>query len=827
MLFSSTIVSSGTAVGIVAYTGMQTAIGNVHAEVMAAEKDISKTPLEEKIDNFGEQLAKVIAVICFLVWAMNYSKFYDPIHGSPVKGCIYYFKIAVALAVAAIPEGLPAVITTCLALGTRKMSANNCIVRRLPSVETLGCTSVICSDKTGTLTKNEMCAVKFGLVGASAGDFNEFGVEEKSYSPEGKILDGMNDSKFASSANFKHFAMICSSNNRASIYYHEDKEDSSKSMFKLLGEPTEAALKVLAEKIGHYDTAGPTQMASAKKNPTSYGKYLMEGVTEIATLDFSSERKTMSKIVKGYGGKQGNQVLLKGAPERVLEKCSKIMTQDGQESALNESTKKAINSKILSVASQGYRVLGVAIGLDGGNMKNITSENASTELSDTSKYQTLEGGLAFVGYVCIKDPVRPEVEQSIKDCKTAGINVIMITGDSKETAVSIAKELKIIPANADIKKTCFTGAEFESLNAKQKEEVLSGSIGKVFSRVEPRHKRELVKILIQMGEIVAMTGDGVNDAPALKQAHIGIAMGITGTEVAKQASDMVLADDNFATIVKAVEEGRAIYSNMKAFIRYMISSNVGEVASIFLGAMIGIPEGFNSVQLLWVNLVTDGPPATALSFNPPDNDVMKKPPRRGDDNLISNWVFFRYMVIGAYVGFATVGIFIWWYTMAETGDGHTLVTMNQLANWSQCPEWTDFKVNNFVEGMDLQENPCKYFTDGKVKASTLSLSVLVVIEMLNALNAISEDNSIFVMTPFVNPYLIAAILNSILLHCIIVYVPFLQQIFSIHAMNTNEWIAVFAFSAPVIIIDEVLKFFARIQNEKDLQARLVAEKKNN
>jgi len=281
---------------------------------------------------------------------------------------------------------------------------------------------------------------------------------------------------------------------------------------------------------------------------------------------------------------------------------------------------------------------------------------------------------------------------------------------------------------------------------------------------------------------------------------------------------MVLADDNFATIVKAVEEGRSIYSNMKAFIRYLISSNIGEVASIFFTAALGIPEGLIPVQLLWVNLVTDGPPATALGFNPADKDVMRKPPRAKDDNLISAWVFFRYMLIGCYVGAATVGIFIYWYVWYEAADGHTLVTFDQLSHWGRCSEWKDFTVKN-IEGFDFSKNPCSYFTTGKAHASTLSLSVLVVIEMLNALNALSEDGSLLVMPPWCNLYVCFAIVCSMSVHAMIVYTPFFADIFSLVPMNEQDWWLVMYFSVPVILIDEALKFIGRIMLERDLAAR--------
>jgi Ca2+-transporting ATPase len=503
---------------------------------------------------------------------------------------------------------------------------------------------------------------------------------------------------------------------------------------------------------------------------------------------------------------------------------------------LGAADRAKILAHVSSMAARPLRCLAMAIKEEVGDLSTYDgpSHKAHKALVDPSTFIELEKGLTFVGVVGIKDPARPEVAPAIKECVTAGIRVVMITGDTQPTAEAIAREIGIFGPRESTANRSFTGAAFFALSEAQRVKLLtSHHQAMVFSRTEPKDKQELVKMLRASGEVPAMTGDGVNDAPALKQAAIGIAMGIAGTEVAKEAADMVLADDNFATIVAAVEEGRSIYSNMKAFIRYLISSNIGEVASIFLTALLGLPEGLIPVQLLWVNLVTDGPPATALGFNPPDEDIMRRPPRRADDQLITPWVLTRYMVVGLYVGFATVGVFAYWFIWYDWSEyGHPLVTYSQLANWGKCP---DFPPGTYTPdfsqwaasgyGLDLSAKPCDYFTKGKVTASTLSLSVLVVIEMLNALNALSEDSSLLQMPPWANPWLLVAMAFSIGLHMVILYVPVCAQVFSIVPLTQNDWALVMAFSFPVILIDEGLKMIGRGMQRAELAKRLATEKK--
>ncbi|KAG5566052.1 hypothetical protein RHGRI_001848 [Rhododendron griersonianum] len=732
MVFSGTTVVNGSCICIVASTGMHTEIGMIQKQIHEASLEESDTPLKKKLDEFGNRLTTAIGLVCLIVWGINYKYFltWDLVNGWPTnfqfsfEKCTYYFKIAVALAVAAIPEGLPAVITTCLALGTRKMAQKNAIVRRLPSVETLGCTTVICSDKTGTLTTNQMSVIEFFTFGGKTTSSRIFRVEGTTYDPkDGGIVDW---NCYNMDANLQAMAEVCAVCNDAGIFCNG-------RLFRATGLPTEAALKVLVEKMGVPDS----KVRNKIRDSQLAANYLIDSNTvklgccewwtkrskKLVTLEFDRIRKSMSVIVREPTG--NNRLLVKGAVENLLERSSRVQLADGSLVPIDEPCRQLLLLRHLEMSSKGLRCLGVAYKDELGEFSDYYSEShpAHKKLLDPAYYSSIESD--------------------------------------------------------DLRGRSFTGKEFMAISSSEQIEILSKPGGKVFSRAEPKHKQEIV---------------------------------------AKEASDMVLADDNFSTIVSAVAEGRSIYDNMKAFIRYMISSNVGEVISIFLTAALGIPECLIPVQLLWVNLVTDGPPATALGFNPADVDIMRKPPRKSDDALINSWVLFRYLVIGSYVGIATVGIFILWYTQASfmgidlTSDGHSLVELSQLRNWGECHSWSNFSVTPFTVGggrLITFSNPCDYFTSGKVKAMTLSLSVLVAIEMFNSLNAVSEDSSLITMPPWRNPWLLVAMTVSFGLHCLILYVPFFAEVFGIVPLSLNEWLLVLLVSAPVVLLDELLKFVGR------------------
>ncbi|CAG4911893.1 unnamed protein product [Colias eurytheme] len=783
ILFSGTNVAAGKARGIVIGTGLNTAIGKIRTEMSETEE--IKTPLQQKLDEFGEQLSKVISVICVAVWAINIGHFNDPAHGgSWIKGAVYYFKIAVALAVAAIPEGLPAVITTCLALGTRRMAKKNAIVRSLPSVETLGCTSVICSDKTGTLTTNQMSVSRmfiFEKIEAGDSSFLEFEITGSTYEPIGDVYLKGQKVKASEFDSLHELATICVMCNDSAIDFNEFKQ-----AFEKVGEATETALIVLAEKMNPFNVSktGLDRRSSAivvrQEIETKWKKEF--------TLEFSRDRKSMSTYctpLKPSRLGNGPKLFVKGAPEGVLDRCTHARVGTSKV-ALNSTLKNRILdlTRQYGTGRDTLRCLALA-----------TADNPlkpeEMDLGDSTKFFTYEVNLTFVGVVGMLDPPRKEVFDSIVRCRAAGIRVIVITGDNKSTAEAICRRIGVFTEEEDTTGKSFSGREFDDLSVTEQRAACAKA--RLFSRVEPAHKSKIVEYLQSMNEISAMTGDGVNDAPALKKAEIGIAMG-SGTAVAKSAAEMVLADDNFSSIVAAVEEGRAIYNNMKQFIRYLISSNIGEVVSIFLTAALGLPEALIPVQLLWVNLVTDGLPATALGFNPPDLDIMDKPPRKADEGLISGWLFFRYMAIGGYVGMATVGAASWWFMYSPYGPQ---MTYWQLTHHLQC----------LGGGDDFKGIDCKIFTDPH--PMTMALSVLVTIEMLNAMNSLSENQSLVTMPPWSNMWLVGSMALSFTLHFVILYVEVLSAVFQVTPLSVDEWMTVMKFSVPVVLLDEVLKFVAR------------------
>ncbi|XP_006183119.1 LOW QUALITY PROTEIN: sarcoplasmic/endoplasmic reticulum calcium ATPase 1 [Camelus ferus] len=782
MLFSGTNIAAGKALGIVATTGVSTEIGKIRDQMAATEQD--KTPLQQKLDEFGEQLSKVISLICVAVWLINIGHFNDPVHGgSWIRGAIYYFKIAVALAVAAIPEGLPAVITTCLALGTRRMAKKNAIVRSLPSVETLGCTSVICSDKTGTLTTNQMSVCKMFIIDKVDGDIcllNEFSITGSTYAPEGEVLKNDKPVRAGQYDGLVELATICALCNDSALDFNE-----TKGVYEKVGEATETALTTLVEKMNVFNT--DVRNLSKVERANACNSVIRQLMKKEFTLEFSRDRKSMSVYCSPAKSRAavGNKMFVKGAPEGVIDRCNYARV-----GTTRVPMTGPVKEKILSVIKEWgtgrdtLRCLALAT-------RDTPPKREDMVLDDSSRFMEYEMDMTFVGVVGMLDPPRKEVTGSIQLCRDAGIRVIMITGDNKGTAIAICRRIGIFGENEEVADRAYTGREFDDLPLAEQREACHRAC--CFARVEPSHKSKIVEYLQSFDEITAMTGDGVNDAPALKKAEIGIAMG-SGTAVAKTASEMVLADDNFSTIVAAVEEGRAIYNNMKQFIRYLISSNVGEVVCIFLTAALGLPEALIPVQLLWVNLVTDGLPATALGFNPPDLDIMDRPPRSPKEPLISGWLFFRYMAIGGYVGAATVGAAAWWFLYADDGPH---VTYSQLTHFMKCGE-----DNPDFEGVD-----CEVFE--APQPMTMALSVLVTIEMCNALNSLSENQSLVRMPPWVNIWLVGSIGLSMSLHFLILYVDPLPMIFKLQALDLPHWLMVLKISLPVIGLDEILKFVAR------------------
>ncbi len=763
MLFSGTTIVAGRAKAIVVLTGPKTAIGDIHESITAQISE--PTPLKQKLNDFGDILAKVITVICVLVWLINIPHFSDPAHGSMAKGAIYYLKIAVSLGVAAIPEGLAVVITTCLALGTRKMAAKNAVVRSLPSVETLGSCSVICSDKTGTLTTNQMSVNKILYLNEGGSGLEELDVEGTTFSPKGKITsrgkvveDIARKSKTV--LQMTEVSALC---NDSRLAY-----DARTAMYNLVGEPTEGALRVLAEKIGPCAPSNSNPDDSLHHASSWYEKKY----PRLATFEFSYDRKSMSVLIQD--GKQ-EKLLVKGAPESIIERCSRALVGPNAKVVnLDRRMTELLLKEVVDYGSRGLRILALA------SIDNVSHNPLVRSAKSTSEYLRLEQDMTLLGLVAMLDPPRPEVPSSVRKCKDAGIRVIVITGDNRNTAESICRQIGVFTEYEDLRGKSFTGREVDNLSPS--EQLEAAKTASLFSRVEPSHKTRLVDLLQQLGEVVAMTGDGVNDAPALKKADIGVAMG-SGTDVSKLASDMVLTDNNFATIEVAIEEGRAIYNNTQQFIRYLISSNIGEVVSIFLTAALGMPEALIPVQLLWVNLVTDGLPATALSFNPPDHDIMRRQPRKRDEPLIGGWLFFRYLIIGTYVGLATVAGYAWWFMYNPEGPQ---ITFSQLCHFHRC-------------STDFPEIGCSIFSNDMAKsASTVSLSILVVIEMFNAMNALSSSESLLTLPLCENMMLVYAIGLSMALHFALLYTPVLQTLFSILPLNWTEWRAVLTISAPVM-----------------------------
>ena len=687
MVFAGTTVVNGWGRGVAVATGMKTEFGLIAG--LSQRVRAEATPLSRQMDVLGRDIGLIavgIAALAIVVGLLQQREFLE------------MFLIGVSLAVAVIPEGLPAVVTLTLAIGIKNMLRRNCLIRRLPASETLGAVSIICTDKTGTLTKNEMTVVRVRT------PQSEVAVTGTGYAPEGEFLrDGsvVDPLEDPGLRQFLRAVLLCN---------HATFAGDGAGEWRIFGTPTEGALVVAAAKAGLSREGGP------------------EAVREFS---FNSTRKRMTII---YREDDGDVAYVKGAPEVLLARSSRLL-RDGSVVPLTDDLRDALLRDLREYASRGLRVLGAAY------------RPLPDGLPRTA--ETVEEDLVFLGFAGILDPPRPEAAEAIRLCRSAGIDVIMITGDNPLTASAVAQELGLSSEGA------LVGADLEAMTDDELEQRLRTT--KVLSRVTAEHKLRVIDLLAREKAVIAMTGDGVNDAPALKKASIGIAMGIKGTDVAKESSDMVLVDDNFASIVAGVEEGRREYDNIARFTRYLLSSNAGELVAIVGALLLGLPLILIPVQILWINLITDGLTALALGLEPAEQDVMQRRPRDPDESILTRSAFLVILILGIWLGLLTIYVFSGLYEV------------------------------------DLD------------RARTMAFSGLIIFELYNVLNFRSFRFPLHRIGFFSNPTLLLAILGSLALQALVVYVPIFQDFLGTAPLTLADWGLLLLLGLPVLLMGEAYK----------------------
>jgi len=708
MVFMGTHVIYGRGKAVVTATGMKTEFGRIAGMIQEAEE--KPPPLKVKLNKFAKNLTKFIILVCAIIFILELIR--EPAALEP-KNLIDYFMVVVALAVSAVPEGLPAIVTIALALGARELAKHNAVIRRLAAAETLGSTTVICSDKTGTLTKGEM-TVRRIFCGKQTVEVTGSG-----YEPSGEFI--LNSDPIDPKGNDSLSLIL-----RIAALCNNSRLENDGGQWRITGDPTEGALVVAAYK------AGLRREDLEKQYP------------RLGEVPFSSERKRMTTIHSSPDGEI--YAYIKGAPEIILERCSRIY-EDGRERELTKHEKENILKINEEYASNALRVLAFAY-------RKLPKPK--------ERYgEEIENNLVFVGLMGMIDPPREEAIEANRLCKKAGIKTVMITGDHKLTAVAVAKEIGILEEESLV----LTGEELDRMSNEEFEKIVEDV--RVYARVSPEHKLRIVRALKKKGHIVAMTGDGVNDAPALKEADIGVAMGITGTDVTKESADMILMDDNFATIVNAVKHGRIIYDNIRKFAFFLMRSNFDELAVIATFALLGMPLPLTAAMILWINLVTDGGPATALSFDPPLEDVMNRPPRDPKQGILYGRLLqIIISFICQYLG--TTGIFILVYEYGFLAEG-----LSQ------------------AERLALARSMC--FTQATLR------------ELMIVWNCRSERKSAFRLSWTSNKFLLVSVIVSIMGTVALLYVPFLQVMFGTVPLNLQQWLLVGSIATSgLLLLPELL-----------------------